>query len=1005
MNSIGRDIFKAIHEGKWLSIEYKNKSGQVTHYWIGIKKLFPNTKTLLVDGLHLGTMELAELNIYIDSIVSSSVVDGTYCAINHELVLDIRMAPEKYADIFSSVANLKILNYLEDCHRLDNVPYKAESEYALISQLDADKFVNKQYTLTPEQFKAVVDNFQFKINNNKKNGNSNQIKKLAINELSINTKDGLYVLVYKWLFLDVKNRRFTEDDEFTFNTEYMIDGQTKCSINQFMQPEDLYLLDDYKNNAEVIKDLITRGNQNVSGVDDMPYLIAIGMNCLVDLHKEYEGIFDMYDNNETTPPFMAFFGSLTRRPRRFKQYPVVLKDRRVNLDQLLAINNAVKYPMTYIQGPPGTGKTSTIENTILTAFFNDKSVLFCSYNNHPIDGVCHTLQNLKYKDRVIPFPIVRLGNNEVLGETVDYIRRVYNAVKDIEVNAESLEREKSSRVDGLKEFSELMERYEERLDYVERKETLEDMIANEGNFTFKFSLQSYQLPGVNAKLAEIGEITNEDALALIPEDDDSARQYLYYASVECIQRLGKNKPLLEIIRTEDKDEAVEKLNKFLSNDTNFKRFIKIFPIVATTSISAHKLGEPKPYFDMVIMDEASQGNIAVSLVPIIRGTSLVLVGDPQQLNPVILLDQKSNDKLRAKYGVSDEYDYINNSIYKTYLACDSVSDEILLSYHYRCDPRIIGFNNKKYYNNKLNVKTEGKGNKPLIFTDVTDDTAEVKNSAPREAELIVRYAKEHPDVEFGIITPFVNQRTMIEHALRDNEITNATCGTVHAFQGDEKDVIIFSLALTNKTTGRTYEWLKNNKELINVATSRAKDKLIVLGSQKELDRLHSNEGPDDLYELVDYTRTVGETVVTPRVSSSRALGIKPYSTKTESAFLENLNHALENIESNGKKCRIVKEVAISQVFENNTTYDYLFYTGRFDFVVYERISREVEIPILAIELDGMEHREDEDVIRRDEQKNRICRDHGFELIRIENSYARRYNYIKDILIQYFSNKV
>lgn len=40
-----------------------------------------------------------------------------------------------------------------------------------------------------------------------------------------------------------------------------------------------------------------------------------------------------------------------------------------------------------------------------------------------------------------------------------------------------------------------------------------------------------------------------------------------------------------------------------------------------------------------------------------------------------------------KYGVSNEYDYIKNSIYKTFLACDSVSDEILLSYHYRVKKR------------------------------------------------------------------------------------------------------------------------------------------------------------------------------------------------------------------------------------------------------------------------------------------------------------------------------
>ena len=74
--------------------------------------------------------------------------------------------------------------------------------------------------------------------------------------------------------------------------------------------------------------------------------------------------------------------------------------------------------------------------------------------------------------------------------------------------------------------------------------------------------------------------------------------------------------------------------------------------------------------------------------------------DPQQLNPVILLNPRDNYILKQKYLVTNEYDYIDNSIYKTFLACDAVSDEILLSYHYRCHKKIIDFNNKKYYNKK-----------------------------------------------------------------------------------------------------------------------------------------------------------------------------------------------------------------------------------------------------------------------------------------------------------------
>lgn len=92
------------------------------------------------------------------------------------------------------------------------------------------------------------------------------------------------------------------------------------------------------------------------------------------------------------------------------------------------------------------------------------------------------------------------------------------------------------------------------------------------------------------------------------------------------------------------------------------------------------------------------------------------------------------------------------------------------------------------------------------------------------------------------------------------------------FQGDEKDIILFSLALTDKTGPKTYDWLKNNRELVNVAVSRAKEQLIVLSSQKELERLHDLDSPDDIYELVNYVASNGRTEVTPKDVSSRALG-------------------------------------------------------------------------------------------------------------------------------------
>ncbi len=995
MNDICRSIFRAIHEEKWLSVEYRNEQGDVTRYWMGIVSMNPRSRFMRVEGLHLAKYTTKELWVNIDSVLSASVIDGSYFHTDEQLLEDIRQCPAKYQELFGNVANLKVLDYLEDCNRLDATPY--QTEYALIRHLDGEW--SGKYELNQEQFEEIVNDFQMGARYGKKN---RKIKQLALNVMSVNMKQGLYVLAYRKLRLDVVRRTLRQEEEITVCTEFTING-TKQSVRRFLDAEDYGLLEDFMANAERIKDRITRSNPQIQGVDDMPYLIAIGREILLDLHKEYEAIHNMYEEDAVTYPVRAFFGDMLKQADRRKNYPIALLGRQINLDQLLAIHNAMKYPLAYIQGPPGTGKTNTIVNTIVTAFFNEKTVLFASYNNHPIDGVCGKLQNISYRgNRVIPFPVIRLGSDDRVLEALDHIRDLYEQVKDVKIYDSTLERNKDDKVIRTGKLTELLMRHEERLELLEKEEAIQKLMDENRHLTFQTQLQGVQLAEVRKRLEKIGEITDEEALRLVLEDEEEFRKYLYYTSAKYIQRLKepKNEDLLEIVYSEDEKEKVKNFNAYLKKEENLKKFQRIFPVIATTSISAHKVGEPGTYFDMVVMDEASQGNIAVSLVPIIRGRNLMLVGDPQQLSPVILLNAIDNARLRRIYGVTEEYDYIRNSIYKTFLACDAVSVEILLSHHYRCNKQIIDFNNRKYYNNKLIIDSTSEEKNPLVFRDIEENISYQKNTAPREAEEIVEFAKANKDKSIGVITPFANQKEYINDLLKKNQIENVTCGTVHAFQGDEKDVVLFSLALTEQTGNATYEWLKNNKELINVATSRAKEQLIVLSSRNALERLH-RDGQDDLYELVQYVQTNGTAEVTPRGSASRALGIKPYSTELEAAFLTTLNHALDNVLNTQRRCSVQREVGIAHVFNENSSYNDLFYTGRFDFVVYEKGLDKREMPILAIELDGREHKEDRYVQERDEKKNAICREHGFELIRVENSYARRYNYIKEILARYF----
>lgn len=1001
MDTITRDIFKAIHEGKWLSIEYKNKEEKVTKYWVGINNVHPKGRFLSVEGLHLSKCILGDFpRIYIDSILSSSVVEGSYHPINHQLVEDIRINPHKYQELFHHSANMKILNYLADCNRMDTTPYK--SQYALVEGLDEDCVESGSYRLSDEQYGDLIYQFQRR-EAPEKQKKRKRTRQICMNLLSIPTARGLYVLAYRRMNFDVARRRLVAEDEVTICKEFTIEGE-KLSIRRFLPEEYLELLENFEDNQEFIKDYITKINPQIKGVDDMPYLLTLIREMPLDLNQEYAAIMRMYQEDSISIPLKAFFGELTKQPARRKQYPLALLNRKVNLDQLLAIHHGLKYPLSYIQGPPGTGKTSTILNTITTAFFNERTVLFASYNNHPIDSVFQELRDIQYRGGKIPLPVIRLGNTEKIEDALDDIKNLYEQVKDVKVYANTLERNKDNKIERTKMLSELLKKYEEILDLTERKEAIQRLIQSEQNLTFRVELQSIQLKRIEERLQKIGAVEDEDAMSLLLGDQEAFRKYLYYTSAKYIQRLSepKNQDLIDIVFMEgNKKEQVAQFNQYLSQDENMKKFLRIFPIVITTCISAHRLGDPKPYFDMVIMDEASQCNSAVSLVPILRGDNLMLVGDPQQLSPVILLDPKNNHALKNKYGISKEYDYIENSIYKTYLACDSVSDEILLSYHYRCHEKIIGFNNKKYYNGKLQIRSKVQTDNPLVYIDVKEDKASSKNTAPAEADKILEFIEKNNEKKIGVITPFANQKDYINSRLRQKGINGVQCGTVHAFQGDEKDVILFSLAVTDDTYLKTYNWLKNNKELINVATSRAKEQLVLFSSSENLSRLHQLDAEDDLYELVEYIQTNGMSQVTQKEAATRALGIKPYSTETEAAFLRTLSHALGNILVSGKKYRIQKEVPISHVFEKNEAYNDLFYTGRFDFVVYERRAEDLEFPVLAIELDGKEHVGDDAIRARDQKKNQICSQFQFELIRVDNSYARRYNYMKEILIDYF----
>lgn len=144
--------------------------------------------------------------------------------------------------------------------------------------------------------------------------------------------------------------------------------------------------------------------------------------------------------------------------------------------------------------------------------------------------------------------------------------------------------------------------------------------------------------------------------------------------------------------------------------------------------------------------------------------------------------------------------------------------QTLLREHYRCNSRIINFCNQKFYGGNLLIMKEDETNKNVLAAYKTVKGNHAANMTNlREIEVIKQEViPELKDIcldEIGIITPYNNQVNAIRQQLPDIEV-----GTVHKFQGREKEVIIMSVV-----SNQINDFI-DDPHLINVAVSRAKKK-------------------------------------------------------------------------------------------------------------------------------------------------------------------------------------
>jgi superfamily I DNA and/or RNA helicase len=970
-------IGDAIRGGKYLSITYKNKQEEVKPFWISILDIEFDDK-LLVNMFNVKKDEpILNKPISISGIQTAEILKFSHYNVPEGLVTKINEDQNLKKYEFDRYNN-DILNYYLECYKANHDPFLHKPH--LIPDVDLMELINKNpYQLSNEQQNHVIKEIY---NNDYKSYND---YKLALCEFSIDIESkGKFVVAYRELTFDPVKKAIQISKKTHFNSNFYIKDvkhslsyYTDLSTNDF---EELYLKDKL-GTIELLRGSFKSGELP----NTRPEVVVLGYSK-IDISNIYDEINSEHGSKEMQVPLKAFFQNSSLLDRKNRKEPhIVLYDQKVNIDQLRTIYNSLKYPITYVQGPPGTGKTQTILNIVVNCLTNNKTLLISSNNNIPIDGIKDKLFIGEYRNKEILLPFLRLGNNQLTIDALKRIKLLYEYETSDTPNEELLINLKEKSKYKNKILLEKLKNYEDITDIEQNLEFIDGLLSK-GSYW----LLEQEKVKLNEKLVQIPKATDENLQGIFEIIDGNFQllQFFYFESLKHIKRLKSQdySELIEILKIQDQEEQVKKFNSWIENDKNLEKLTKVFPIILTTNISSRRLGR-KFKFDLLTIDEAGQCDIATSLIPISKCKNMVLIGDTNQLKPIITFEESKNEKLMKQFEINSDYDYFNNSILSAYKNIDSISREILLSYHYRCGKKIIDYSNNRFYDRRLNLK-EIKNVGTIKLLDVNNVNHKNKNSQLEEATAIVNYIKENNLSDVFILTPFRNQEDVINHYLSEakerGEIDNSvSCGTIHKVQGQENKTIIISTAISDKTTSRTYDWIKNNSQLINVGVTRAKENLIVVVDKKAIDVLSKKD--DDLYALIDYAAKNGTTQISQSKVNKFTIGFSNNS-KFEDEFYKTMQHYCTT-----KGTKFQRNVKVIDLFpdENNNQQ---VNKKEFDGVLYE-----YNVPKVVFELNGQEHYQNKKTIQSDNIKMKLLKSKNINLIFIPNQYVKHYEYIRELI--------
>ena len=560
----------------------------------------------------------------------------------------------------------------------------------------------------------------------------------------------------------------------------------------------------------------------------------------------------------------------------------------LNQSQKAAVENAFSSQISIIQGPPGTGKTQTILNIIANAVLNGQSVAVVSNNNSATSNVAEKLgkQDLAF---ITAFLGSRENKNTFLEQQQPY-PDMTSWVLPQDERQKLTERVKKLR-DELGEMLEARNRIaaieQQRLLLEPEQTYFEEYYASCPNIEQEFrSIRKFS----SAKLSNLWLVFEEaannlnfwgrasvlfrfgkQALGLIKRDAKEAiplLQHLFYEKKQ-IELQAEKEGLEKKLNGYRFDERMDELRmlsmrlfkaelakrypwrsvrqRFEMRDfrANSSAFNSEYPVILSTTYSIKGTLSTDHIYDYLIIDEASQVDLATGVLALSCAKNVVIVGDLKQL-PNVLTEQTKRraDRIWNRYSFDDPFCFTSHSLLSSAAVIWKDAPNVMLREHYRCHPKIAEFFNRKFYNGELIVMTEDHGEPDALcmFRTVEGNHArghlnQRQIDVIREEALPKLEKAGHNDI--GIITPYRDQVAAIQQQLGNRY----EVATVHKFQGREKDAII--LTSVDNTIGAFVD----DPNLLNVAVSRAiKSLTVIMSANSENDR--TNFG--DLAKYIDY---------------------------------------------------------------------------------------------------------------------------------------------------------